>query len=126
MNNQEKYKIAFRMTCRASSGLCFIEDHLMRYFVTDSAFLRSFYILLSYNAELILKSRIVMTGSFIDKNEIDKKIKSLSHDILKIGKVLGDDELMKLGIKEITKTDNQYKIITINKKEAIIEDFTDI
>lgn len=38
MDNQEKYKIAFRMTSRASAGLSFIEDYLMRYFVIDSAY----------------------------------------------------------------------------------------
>lgn len=67
-----------------------------------------------------------MMGSFIDKDEIDKKLKSLSHDILKIGQALGDDELTGLGIKKITKNDNQYKITTIDDKVTIIEDFADI
>lgn len=126
MNNQEKYKIAFRMTSRASTGLSFIEDYLMHNFITDAAYLRSFYVLLSYNAELILKSRVVMMGNFVDKDGIDKKLKSLSHDISKTSKELGYNELMKLGIKEITKKDNQYKIVTIDGKETVIEDFTDI
>jgi len=126
MTNQEKYKIAFRMTSRASTGLSFIEDYLMEHFTTDSAYPRNFYILLSYNAELILKSRVVMMGNFIDKDEVDKKLKSLSHDILKISKALGDDELMRLGIKEITQNGNQYKITTIDGRGTIIEDFADI
>lgn len=82
MINQEKYKIAFRMTTRASTGLSFIEDYLLDHFSTDFAYPRNFYILLSYNAELIFKSRVVMRGNFINKDGVDKELKSLSHNIL--------------------------------------------
>ena len=126
MNNQEKYDIAFRMTARASTGLSFIEDHLTRYQFTDSAFLRSFYILLSYNTELILKSRVVMKDNFLNKNEINKKLTALLHDIEKIGKDMGNAELLKLGINTIAKNEDRYILTTTDWKVIYIEDFVDI
>ena len=127
MNNQEKYKYAYKLTSVASTGLFFVEDslaNLMRN-VTDFAFLRSFYMLLSYNFELILKSRIVMTGNFSDKNAINDELRTLGHDIKKIGEKLGKDSLADLGVKEIGEN-NQYKITTTDEKEFYIENFTKI
>lgn len=126
MNNKEKYEIAFRMTTGASTGLSFVQHHFMLYPHTDIAFVRSIYILLSYNVELLLKSRVVMMGIFSDRDDIDKKLTSLSHDIIKISKQIGGTELLKLGIKKITKNDNQYMIKTIDDVEIHIEDFVDI
>jgi hypothetical protein len=126
MNDEEKYKIAFRFTTGASTGLTFLEDYLCVNQKTDLAFIRSIYMLLSYNTELLLKSRIVMAGSFLNKDDLKKKLTILSHDLIKIKKELGDDELLKIGIEEITKNNTQYIIKTINKTEIIIEDFIDI
>lgn len=127
MNNEEKYKYAYKLTSVASTGLSFIEDSLaclMRN-ATDLAFLRSFYILLSYNLELILKSRIVMIKTFSDKSAINDELRRLGHDIKKIGEELRENNLRDLGIKEIIEN-NQYKITTTEDKEIYVENFTKI
>lgn len=127
MNNQEKYRYAYKLTSVASTGLSFVEDSLanMMKNVTDLAFLRSFYMLLSYNFELILKSRIVMIENFSDKNAINDELRKLGHDIKKIGERLGENNLKDLGIKEIGEN-NQYKITTTENKEVYVENFTKI
>lgn len=127
MNQQEKYKYAYKFTSIASTGLTFIEDSLASIMgtATDLAFLRSFYMLLSYNFELILKSRIVMTGNFSDKSVMNDELRKLGHDITKIGNKLGVANLSVLGIKEIAEN-AQYKIITADDKEIFIENFTKI
>lgn len=128
MMNEEKYKYAFKLTCVASSGLSFIEDSLRSIMnnATDLAYLRSFCILLSYNFELILKSRVVMIKNFSDKKDINDELGRLGHDIIKIKENLGDNNLKELGIKEITENGSQYKIITTDNKEICIENFTKI
>ena len=128
MSNQEKYKYAYRLTSVSSTGLFFIEESLLRIMdnTTDMAYLRSYYILLSYNFELILKSRIVMTKSFFDKKSINDELRSLGHDIKNIGESLGEANLKDLGVEEITENDNQYKITTTDGKEIYIENFTKI
>lgn len=127
MTDEEKYKYAYRFTSIASTGLCFIEDSLTRIMnnATDRAYLRSFYILLSYNFELILKSRLVMLENFANKKAIDDGLRELGHDIKKIGERLGDTNLKNLGIKEIAEND-QYKITTTENKDIYIENFTKI
>ena len=128
MSNEERYKYAYALTSVASTGLSFIEDSLSRMMnaATDLAYLRSFYILLSYNLELILKSRVVMVKSFSDKKAINDELRKLGHDITKIGEVVGDTNLQELGVKEITENGSQYKIITTDGKEIYIENFTKI
>ncbi|MDO8589854.1 MAG: hypothetical protein Q7R69_01105 [bacterium] len=127
MNNQEKHKYAYALTSVASTGLSFIEDSLSRVMnnATDMAYLRSFYILLSYNFELILKSRVVMLNNFSDKNDINDTLRKLGHDITKISEALVAN-LEELGIKEITENGSQYKVITTDNKEIYVENFTKI
>lgn len=127
MANEEKYKYAYKLTSVASTGLSFVEDSLacLMKNATDLAFLRSFYMLLSYNLELILKSRIVMTENFLDKNVVNDELRKLGHDIKKIGERLGENNLKDLGIKEIGEN-NQYKITTTENKEVYVENFTKI
>ena len=127
MNQQEKYKYAYKLTSVASTGLSFIEDSLVKMMsdATDLAWLRSFYMLLSYNFELILKSRVVMVGNFPDKNAVNDELRKLGHDIKKISKNLGETNLKDLGIKEIVEN-NQYKITTTDNMEIYIENFTKI
>ena len=127
MTNKEKHKYAYKLTSVASSGLCFIEDSLANIMndTTDRSFLRSFYMLLSYNFELILKSRVVMIGNFVDKDAINEDLRKLGHDIKKIGERLGDANLKDIGVKEITEN-TQYKITTTDNKEVFIENFTKI
>lgn len=130
MDNQEKYKYAYFLTSAASVGLSFIEDSLsnMMNETTDKAYLRSFYILLSYNFELILKSRVVMIGDFVDKDKMNYDLRKLGHDIEEIKKRLGDVNLSDLGIKEIEKIakNTRYKIVTTDNKEVFIDNFTKI
>lgn len=127
MNQQEKYKYAYKFTSIASTGLTFVEDSLVNTMdnVTDRAFLRSFYMLLSYNFELILKSRVVMTGNFPNKNAMNDKLRKLGHDIKKIESELGAAELKELNIEKID-GNAQYKITTTDNKEVFIENFTKI
>lgn len=130
MTNEEKHKYAYKLTSVASTGLSFIEDSLacLMRDVTDLAFLNPFYILLSYNFELILKSRIVMLGNFSDKNAINDELRKLGHDMTKIGKKLGENNLKDLGVKEISESNqyNQYKITTTENREVYIENFIKI
>ena len=126
MDDQEKYKIAFRLAAGASSGLYFLEDYLYNKERTDLAYIRSISILLSYHVELLLKSRVVMLGTFSNEGELKKKLTSLSHDLTRIGKEVGNEELLKIGIKKITKNDTQYIIETTNDIEIKTEDFIDI
>lgn len=127
MNNKEKHKYAYALTSVASTGLSFIEDSLSRVMSggTDMAYLRSFYILLSYNFELILKSRIVMLNNFPDKNAINGELRKLGHDILKIKEALATN-LQELGIKEITENGSRYEVTTVDDKKIQIEDFKKI
>ena len=126
MNNKEKYEVAFRLTAGASSGLNFLEDYLYDNQKTDIAYIRSIYMLLSYYVELLLKSRVVMLGSFLNKDDLKKKLIKVSHNLIKIKKELGSNELLKIGIKEVTKNDTEYIIKTTNNTEIKVEDFIDI
>ncbi len=127
MNNQEKHKYAYALTSVASTGLSFVEDSLVSMMsdTTDLARLRSFYILLSYNFELVLKSRIVMVEKFSDKQSLNNRLIGLGHDIQAIANALGKD-LQELNISKVEKDGTQYKIRTADNKEAAVEDFTKI
>jgi len=127
MNDQEKYKYAYALTSVASTGLSFVEDSLTSIMndKTDLAWLRSFYILLSYNFELILKSRITMVEGFTDKQALNNRLVQLGHDIQAIKNALGKTHLEEIGINNIEKN-TQYKISAIDGKEVLIEDFTKI
>lgn len=128
MNSQEKYKYAYALTSVASTGLSFVEDSLtsMMNDATDLARLRSFYILLSYNFELVLKSRIVMVENFVDKQSLNSRLVELGHNIQAIANALGNPVLQELGISKVEKNSGQYKISTTDNKEVPIEDFTKI
>lgn len=128
MNNKERYKYAYRLTSVASTGLSFVQSSLSRMMedTTDMAWLRSFYILLSYNFELILKSRVVMVKKFGNKKEINDELKKLGHDIVKIARCFKKSQLEELEVREITEINNQYKIVTTDDKEIYIENFIKI
>lgn len=127
MNSQEKYKYSFALTSVAFAGLSFAEDSLVNMMsdTTDLTRLRSFYILLSYNFELILKSRIVMVENFTDKQSLNVRLIGLGHDIQAIANALGNTSLQELGIAKVEKN-AQYKVSTVDNKEVLIEDFTKI
>jgi hypothetical protein len=128
MNNREKYKYAYALTSVASTGLSFTEDSLtnMMSDTTDLSRLRSFYILLSYNFELILKSRIVMLEDFNDKQSLNNRLVKLGHYIQAIAKALGKKNLQELGITKVGKNGTQYRVSTTNNRDVVIEDFTKI
>src|SRR3989338_1030798 len=128
MNNQEKYKYAYALTSVASTGLSFVEDSLVSMMSNagDSSRLRSFYILLSYNFELVLKSRIVMVENFNDKQSLNSRLVNLGHNIQATAKALGGTNLQELGITEVKKNSTQYKVSTKDNGEILIEDFRKI
>jgi len=66
-----------------------------------------------------------MLKSFSDKQAINDELRKLGHDITKIGETLAAD-LEKLGVREITESSSQYKVITTDNKEIYIENFTKI
>ncbi len=127
MNQQEKYKYSRKLTCVVSTGLTFIEDSLEMTMneATDLSYLRSFYMLMSYNFELILKSRIVMLEDFVDKNAMIARLKELGHNINEIAEALKVAGLEELGISKIEKN-AQYKITTTDSKKILVEDFIKI
>ncbi len=91
----------------------------------DEARLRSYYILLSYAFELMLKSRLVAVTNITE----DKLIKTYGHNVNKILQKLKDlNELEKIGIKVLPKEVKPYiyKIETTNNKTFYIYDFTNI
>ena len=128
MTPLEKHKYAYALTSVASTGLSFVEDSLtsMMSDATDLSRLRSFYILLSYNFELVLKSRIVMVENFNDKQSLNSRLVGLGHDIQAIAKALDETNLQELGISKVEKNGTQYKVGTTDNKEMLIEDFTKI
>ena len=67
-----------------------------------------------------------MKDNFLNKNEINKKLTALLHDIEKIGKDMGNAELLKLGINTIAKNEDRYILTTTDWKVIYIEDFVDI
>ncbi|HEY4487854.1 MAG TPA: hypothetical protein VI483_03775, partial [Candidatus Paceibacterota bacterium] len=128
MDNQAKYKFAYALTSVASTGLSFVQDSLtsMMNDATDLSRLRSFYILLSYNFELLLKSRIVMTENFANKQAMNSRLIELGHDIQTIANTLGNSTLAEIGIAKVENGLGQYKITTTDNKNILIENFTRI
>jgi len=128
MDNQEISKITSRMIARAQTGLSFIEHYLdsqRNSSGPDLAWLRSVYIVLSFHFEIILKSRLVASQFFKSKNDLEKKLKKVGHDIMAISRELGNIELKKLNIEKISLNGGEYIIKTTNKT-IYINDFNDI
>src|SRR3989344_8484932 len=91
----------------------------------DEPRLRSYYILLSYAFELMLKSRLVAVTNIPE----DELIKKYRHNVNKILQKLKDlNELEKIGIKVLPKEVKPfiYKIETTDNKIFYIHDFTNI
>jgi hypothetical protein len=130
MDSEYKKQIAFRILTRAETSIYFVEDFLYHYNAKDGVFFRSICILLSYGFELALKSRFVFLSKSKDKLELEKELKNLNHDVLKIADSLGVEELNKIGINDITGRNTSsflgYVIKISEDKEISIENFTDI
>ena len=129
MDINEKQKIAFRMTMRASQAIKFVKNYLgPRLNYIDEPWLRWLYILLSFAFELILKSRVVMLSKASDISHLGNELKSYSHDFAKISGKLKQDELKKVGIKSVilNNASSNYIVETTDGKNLTIENFNDI
>ncbi|MFY9463391.1 MAG: hypothetical protein WAP52_04390 [Candidatus Sungiibacteriota bacterium] len=91
----------------------------------DEPRFRSYYILLSYAFELMLKSRLVAVTNITE----DELIKTYGHNVNKILQKLKDlDELGKIGVKVLPEEikSHIYKIETTDNKTFYVHDFTNI
>lgn len=129
MDNKYKSEIVNRMLGRSETNLYFVQDFLRDHSASDGAYLRSISILLSYSFELILKAKVVMSNEYKDKIDLEKSLKNLNHDLIKISDKLGGDGLGSLGIKSISMNKMNfidYTAITDLGNKILVENFTDI
>ena len=130
LNKNEKEILAKRAIFRATSGLHFLDECLTHIHKsgTDAAFSRSLYILLSFNFELILKSRLLLASNKIKRDDLIKEIKS--HNLEELSKKLSKDELASIGLKSIRKGNNagfiEYIVEMTNNRNVIIQDLVDV
>ena len=123
-------KYSFQQTAKhwndwACESVKLIKDFLADNMTEDEPRFRSYYILLSYAFELMLKSRLVAVTK-ISEHEL---IKVYGHDVNKILQKLKDlNELEKIGIKVLPQEVKSYiyKIETTDGKLFFIHDFTNI
>lgn len=126
------------MINRGIQSVKFMRDNFKNFSI-DYLRLRSCYILLSFGFELILKSRIVMISTTQDEIELNKELQNIGHNFEKISNTLGKNELKNIGITKIEsktgkcnilKNSNEkrkyFTIKTVDNKNIIIEDFTDV
>ena len=126
MNQEEKNKIAQRLSARVETGLSFIEfDYLDRHEKPDAAWIRNIYILLSFYTELLLKAIFVASKEFSDISDLDKKLKGVGHNLSNLGHQMGARDLLKFGIKQIKPVDSGFEV-QVNDVNFFTEDFTDI
>ena len=118
------------MTVRASSALDFIDDFLQGHNAKDGAYFRSICILLSYSFELLLKSVVVFTSEYNSKDELEKELRNLNHDLIKIAVQLGEDKLQRIGIIGVDRRSTPafigYIVNTTSGKQITVENFIDI
>lgn len=129
MSDDDKKQIAFRIIARVETGFQFIND---KYLVPqrnasgpDTGWLRNIYILFSFYFEILLKSAIVLSKSFVNANELDAKLKKLGHNIEAIGNELRNTILTDIGIESISLNNGEYTIKTTGKT-IYVKDFNDI
>lgn len=126
----EQKTLTNRAISRAKTGLYFIVECLdkIHRHGTDAAFSRSIYILLSFNFELILKSRVILTRSGTAQEDLLKDLKH--HDLEKISRELPGDSLNDINISSIAKRHNmdfdEYEIKIVNGEKIIIQDLVDV
>ena len=112
--------LAERAISRAETGLYFLLECLRTIHTgsTDAAYSRSVYILLSYNFELLLKSKIILCKPLtMNRSELDKK-SFQTHNLENLSKQLTKDQLAEIDIKTIKKVNHrnaiQYVITTLS------------
>lgn len=126
MSENDKKKIAQRLSTRVATGIMFVElDYLPRHSTPDLAWIRNIYILLSFYTELLLKAIFIIKGKFTNPDELKKQLIKMGHDLELIGKKIGNDNLMTFGIKQI-KCVQPYYLIETEGGVFYVEDFTDI
>lgn len=126
----EQSVLVKRAINRAASGLYFLEKilDLVHTGGTDAAFSRSVYILLSFNFELILKSRLILARTGGSPDALLKGIKS--HDLEMLSKELSESELRDIFISSIRKRQNagfvEYEIETTEGRKIVVQDLVDV
>lgn len=128
MLNEIKLDLARKALQRGSSGIYFIDEILRnRSGSTDAAFSRSWYILLSFNFELILKAILILESPESTKEEILQSIKS--HDLKKLCNTIQSDNLKKYGISSIQESSEdgfKHYIISTKDCQITIQDLIDV
>lgn len=126
ISETNKKEIAQRLSARVSTGLMFVEfEYLDRHNTPDPAWIRNIYILLSFYTELLLKSIFVIKGDYQDKEELNNKLQQMGHNLHKIGRNIGKENLKLFTIKDIQRLKPDYRIIA-EDGEFCVKDFTDI
>lgn len=125
--------LAQRAITRASSGLYFIDEIIrFRGNSTDGAYSRSWYILLSFNFELVLNALIALESKGKTNAEVMNDIMSVRpvHDYEKLFSKISSDLSNKVGLVSVTKQNVkkfiQYEVIFQDKNKAYIQDLIDV
>lgn len=132
MNDTGKI-LAQRVIGRAGSGLSFIEEILpSNGNSTDLAYSRSWYILLSFNFELILNALIAFESEGTTNEEVIKDIMKVrpSHDFEKLSQSISSGLLRKVGLVSVKKQNNggfdEYEVTMHNDTKVYIQDLIDV
>lgn len=121
---------ATRAIHRASGGLNFLLECLeyIHRGGTDAAFSRSLYILLSFNFELILKSRLLLSRNQTKREDFIQKIKS--HNLETLSKKLSENELGSIDVKGIQQKNDsgftEYVIEMVGGSKIVVQDLVDV
>lgn len=133
MEPTDKALLVDRALHRAITGLYFLEDYMRdKSGGTDGAYSRSWYILLSYNFELILDSLVLFASEKNTRNELINELVSVrpTHDYEKLSKKVPDQLLLSVGIQSIKKESMngfvQYRASLTNGRCVVVQDLVDV
>ncbi len=128
-----KQKLAERALVRAQTGLHFLDECLWnRHGGTDPAFSRSWYILMTYNFELIINTLLILSSSKQTNEEIIKEIMSIkpAHDFKKLAGHVSREILDSVGINKISKRSVggfiEYEVYLADGNHIILQDIVDV
>ncbi len=133
-SNKTKGRVlAQRAIGRASSGLYFIDEIIrFRGNSTDLAYSRSWYVLLSFNFELILNALMAFESKGITNDEVIKDILKVKppHDFEKLFQSISPVLLAKVGFASVKKQSNggfvEYEVIMNDGNKIYIQDLIDV